>query len=491
MGLYKPLIVEYRLADGSYRTPDGKRVTKKTPGVKKTKRRSEKWYGRFTVAGKEFRLPLSTSKETAGRMLTAEKNKAELASVGYADPFEEHKATPLSGHLEDYGRYLAAEGNSRAYCSKTVASIQAILEGCRFKDVGDLQASAVVECLARFRRDRPIDFKPAKDWYPVAEVCTILNASRDAVQNLARLGYLPGPGVRVLPGKERDFHRETVEALLARRTRGIGISTSNDRLSAIKRFSKWLVKDRRTGADPLAHLDPLNDDTDRRHERRTLSIEDFERFLAAVAVGETFRALTGADRVIIYLLAIYTGLRASELASLTPASFDFDATPPTVTVQAVHSKRRRRDVQPLRPDLAATVRTYLAGRPRLERLWRGSWVKDGAAMLRADLAPLGIPYEDEAGRVLDFHGLRHTFISILARSGVHPKVAQILARHSTISLTMDRYTHLELVDVARGLETLPPIRSASSKPRPAGATTTQKRGKSGRGRQGAGKARTA
>jgi hypothetical protein len=33
--LYKPSIVEYRLADGSYRTPDGKRVTSKTPGVRR------------------------------------------------------------------------------------------------------------------------------------------------------------------------------------------------------------------------------------------------------------------------------------------------------------------------------------------------------------------------------------------------------------------------------------------------------------------------
>ena len=39
-----------------------------------------------------------------------------------------------------------------------------------------------------------------------------------------------------------------------------------------------------------------------------------------------------------------------------------------------------------------------------------------------------------------FHALRHTFITNLARSGVHPKTAQSLARHSTITLTMDRYS---------------------------------------------------
>jgi hypothetical protein len=37
----------------------------------------------------------------------------------------------------------------------------------------------------------------------------------------------------------------------------------------------------------------------------------------------------------------------------------------------------------------------------------------------------------------DLYALRHTFISNLAAGGVHPKTAQGLARHSTITLTMD------------------------------------------------------
>ncbi len=40
------------------------------------------------------------------------------------------------------------------------------------------------------------------------------------------------------------------------------------------------------------------------------------------------------------------------------------------------------------------------------------------------------------------HALRHTFISNLARAGIHPKTAQALARHSTITLTLDRYSHV-------------------------------------------------
>ena len=78
-------------------------------------------------------------------------------------------------------------------------------------------------------------------------------------------------------------------------------------------------------------------------------------------------------------------------------------------------------------------------------------------LLRADLAVAEIAYSDADGRVFDFHALRHQFISNLARGGVHPKEAQTLARHSTITLSMDRYTHLALADLTSALERLPAL----------------------------------
>jgi hypothetical protein len=55
---------------------------------------------------------------------------------------------------------------------------------------------------------------------------------------------------------------------------------------------------------------------------------------------------------------------------------------------------------------------------------------------------------------VDFHCLRHTFITMLARSGVHPKTAQRLARHSTMELTMAFYTHIGLDQEASAVEAL-------------------------------------
>jgi integrase len=168
--------------------------------------------------------------------------------------------------------------------------------------------------------------------------------------------------------------------------------------------------------------------------------------------------LTGEDRAILYLVALNTGLRANELASLTAGSFKLDGESPTVTVEAAYSKHRRRDVLPLRGDVVAALQEYLAAGGRASgpgRLWPRSWYRASAKMLRFDLKTAGIPYQTEDGQVFDFHALRHQFISNLARAGVHPKAAQALDRHSTITLTLDRYTHVDLPDLSSALDRLP------------------------------------
>ena len=51
--------------------------------------------------------------------------------------------------------------------------------------------------------------------------------------------------------------------------------------------------------------------------------------------------------------------------------------------------------------------------------------------------------------------MRHTFGSLLAASGVHPKLAQELMRHSDINLTMSRYTHVFSGQEANAVAKLP------------------------------------
>ncbi|KPK43260.1 MAG: hypothetical protein AMK72_13580, partial [Planctomycetes bacterium SM23_25] len=45
-----------------------------------------------------------------------------------------------------------------------------------------------------------------------------------------------------------------------------------------------------------------------------------------------------------------------------------------------------------------------------------------------DLAAAGIPNTDADGRMVDVHSLRHTFATLLSKSGVVPRMAQELMR---------------------------------------------------------------
>ena len=76
---------------------------------------------------------------------------------------------------------------------------------------------------------------------------------------------------------------------------------------------------------------------------------------------------------------------------------------------------------------------------------------------KADLAAAGIDYRDDAGRVADFHSLRHTAGTLLAATGVHPKVAQSLMRHSDINLTMSRYNHVLIGQESDAVAGLPDL----------------------------------
>jgi len=53
---------------------------------------------------------------------------------------------------------------------------------------------------------------------------------------------------------------------------------------------------------------------------------------------------------------------------------------------------------------------------------------------------------------IDFHSLRHTTPTLLSALGVHPKIIQTIMRHSTIAMSMEVYTHFNLLNL-RSLKT--------------------------------------
>ncbi len=249
-----------------------------------------------------------------------------------------------------------------------------------------------------------------------------------------------------------------------RRDAGLATESSNHYLRAVRNFCRWLVKDRRVPVNPVQHVSTLKADADRRHLRRVLSEAEFGRLIESTRTAKPRMHLSGLDRAMLYITAAHTGLRARELASLTLTAFDFECEPATLTVGAVTSKHREEDMLPLRSDVASMLRDWMKGKPADDRLWPGKWRPHAADMIHADLEAAGVEYADQAGRVADFHSLRHMFVTNLARAKVHPKVAQALARHKTLAMTMNVYTHTLTGDLAEALEKLPAPPAPSSDP---------------------------
>ena len=261
-----------------------------------------------------------------------------------------------------------------------------------------------------------------------------------------------------------DVSASKVQAYLAQRRRdGLGIRSSNFYLQAVKQFCSWLVADNRTAENPVGYLKAQNPQTDIRHARRALEPDEVRRLLQATAEAPERFGMSGYERSLLYRFAAETGLRANEIRSLKVGDFDFDRL--TVTVRAAYSKRRREDVQPLRADTATLLQEFLRDKMPDVKAFGGTCTqltKRTSDLLKADLADAGIPYVDESGRYADFHSLRHTTGSLLAASGVHPKVAQSLMRHSDINLTMSRYTHTLAGQEAEAVAGLPDFSLPSS-----------------------------
>jgi integrase len=244
-----------------------------------------------------------------------------------------------------------------------------------------------------------------------------------------------------------------------------------------------MVHDGRGVENPLAHLQGLNVKTDRRHDRRALSHEELRCLLESTELAAERFGMPGCARALLYRLAVETGLRAAELRSLTRGSFALEGAEPNVIIAAAYAKNRRQDTLPLKPETATLLKAFLGGKMPIAKAFDVPPPSRVVKMFRADLAEargtwiaaVGMPearkeresspflaYRDDAGRVIDFHALRHTFISNLAAGGVHPKTAQTLARHSTITLTMDRYSHIYRGDLASALKSLPDLSQKSA-----------------------------
>ena len=132
--------------------------------------------------------------------------------------------------------------------------------------------------------------------------------------------------------------------------------------------------------------------------------------------------LSGPDREALYVTALNTGYRASELGRLIIANLHLDDEHPHVSLSASNTKNRDEARIPLRdPNVVQFLKDWADGKPRDAKLWPGKWAssRGGSKMMQHDLKAAGIAYEVEERKV-DFHALRYTFITNLVKAGEYP-----------------------------------------------------------------------
>ena len=390
---------------------------------------SRKWYIQYRNAnGVKQRVAGYTDKDATAQLAAELERKAEYIQSGLSDPHENGKLLPLKSHLTEFGESLKGASNSAKHVDQTCNRIERLMDGCGFSTWTEIVPSSVVKWLA----------------------------------------------------SERAAGR-------------MGIKTSNYYLAALKQFCTWLEIDGKVPKDrnPVEHLSAINADTDIRWERRAISPEEFARLVASAESAPDIQRVSGPDRAMLYILAAWTGYRRQELASLSKKSFDLDGRPATVRVKAGYSKRRRNDVVPLHPAVATRLKAWLEAKdtdrdePVFNLRARAGGIRRTAKMMRLDLDRARkawieespdprtranrdqsdfLKYQNEAGMYADFHANRHTFITNLALAGVHPKMAQSIARHSDVNLTMGIYSHVDVAQQSAAINSLaaPPVSIVST-----------------------------
>jgi len=386
--------------------------------------------------GKRRKKAGTTDKGVTQRIANDLENKVALRKQGLIDPkaeaYRDHAARPLSEHLAAWVKSIEAKSATPKHVELFTA---------RARRVVGLVMGA-----------KPSDIAPAG------------NTRRpDVARFEAALAKW------VATARLSDLTAERVQVALATlKAEGRSLETCNHYRAAIMSFSKWLYDTHRAKEDALRGVKGYNSKEDRRHDRRTVSLEELYRLIEAAQRGRTYMGMTGPARALCYRLAVATGLRYSEIATIKPESFDWKA--PTVIVAAAYTKNGQTATMHLPNDLVDDLAAYVAPLPFGMPIFQLPEEK-GARMLRYDLKVAGIPYCDASGLFFDFHATRCQLATLADAAGVSPRVVQRLMRHSSLELT-GRYTKPRVVDIEAAAAKLPSLKPANSGPAALAATGT-------------------
>ncbi|MGB8369474.1 MAG: tyrosine-type recombinase/integrase [Limisphaerales bacterium] len=227
-----------------------------------------------------------------------------------------------------------------------------------------------------------------------------------------------------------------------RRQQTLSAKTLNDYLDAASGLMKWMQRAGRLETNPLQAVGKHKTAGKEVIQRRALSDDEVRRLLEVAG-----------PRKPVYLTALNTGLRRAELAALEKGDCFLYGDNPYLKVRASTTKNNKAATIWLNEEVAAELKKLVVTGAGLDEAVFET-IPD-MDQFRKDLAAAGIPFVDAQGRRADFHALRHTLATNLARCGVLPRVAMEFMRHSEMRLTNKTYTDVAHLPLAEAADKLP------------------------------------
>ena len=182
---------------------------------------------------------------------------------------------------------------------------------------------------------------------------------------------------------------------------------------------------------------------------REMSVWDTEQIRCFLRITEDHRWDA------LFYLAVTTGLRQGELTGLYWSDLDWKNGRLRIQRQVYQGR-----VTELKT--ASSRRVVTLGEVALDKLYErqehqarerdwGTWEENGFIFTSRRGSPVShcslyrvfIDLTEKAGLPrIRFHDLRHTAATLMLQQGVHPKVVQERLGHSSISMTLDTYSHV-------------------------------------------------
>lgn len=392
----------------------GERCTKDTPGARKVKEESSKWYACYREGKKQVRVPLATDKAASQVMLSDILKAKERGVAGLLDPFKANLDKPLSEHVADYLDQLKATA-SVLHHKEQARILNKFVKNGGCNNLRDVKADKVTAWLASTKSKGS-----TRNAYRLG-VVMLLNWL-EASERIDRNPITRHNVRRVKKGEKRQRRAMTAAELqlLLQTVKDFPVTTA----------LKGGRPSKATGTRKVPTLKPA--------------------YLATLQHR-------GRERHLIYRVAILTGLRRGELSRLKVSHLDLDRTPfARLTLPGTLTKSGKAAKLYLVPSLASDLRQWIddTGRKPADQLFKVPGAVQMSVLHVKHMATAGIEYEKE-GKFADFHSLRMCGNVLLRQAGIPAKERQLFLRHATLSMTTEVYDDEDTLDmgsVVRALE---------------------------------------